>query len=128
LQSTLQNYEDLLSKVKTRFNLPDFLENQRVAEPDPKDTDDTIPVTPRNSGRETINGTTAYLVLSIRGYNKTITFDTAAPTVRPYQQMNLFNGTNNGTYTVSRIISSTTIEVFEDLLDESPSPTKVILV
>lgn len=125
LTRSLTTFEDTVNNIRSRFNLPDFVENQRVPELDPKDIDDSIPVTPRNAGREIINGLTYYLALSIKGYNKSITFDTAAPTVKPYQMINIVNGKNNGTYTVKMILSPTTIQIFEDLVDENPATSKI---
>ncbi|MDB4330349.1 hypothetical protein N9948_01365 [bacterium] len=125
LNEKLENYEDDLNTIRVRFDLDDFEEVQKVAPVDQKDIDPSIPVTPKDAGRETDNGTTLYLVLSVKAYNKTITFDTAAPSLKPNQQINLINGQNNGVKTVFSIKNERTIQVFEDLIDENPSQTKV---
>jgi hypothetical protein len=122
----LDTYESTINNIKTRFGLAEYEETQKVAELDPKDVDDSIPVTPRNAGRENINGKVFYLALSIKANRKIITFDTAAPTVQPNQLLSVINGKNNGTLTVSRILSSTSIEVFEDLVDENPATSKIL--
>ena len=125
LQEALQRYDDILNNIRARFDIEDFVGNQKVPEPDPKDVDDSIPVTPRDAGREIVNGDTFYLVLSVKAFNKTITFDTAAPTVKPFQKITVTEGLNNGQKTVSRVLSQTTIEVFENLVDENPATSKV---
>lgn len=127
LQIGVLEFENILSRIRSRFNLEDFVSVKVVAELDPKDLDPNIPVTPRNASREIIDGKTYYLALSIKSLNRTITFDTAAPTLKPNQIINLINGRNNGTKTVYKIISSTTIQVYEDLIDESPATTKISL-
>ena len=48
--------------------------------------------------------------------------------MQPNQQINLINGQNNGVRTVRKVINEKTIEVFEDLVDEAPSPTKVSIL
>lgn len=127
-ETNLDTYEETLNNIRTRFGLPDFAENQEVADLDPKDVDPNIPVTRRDAGRQVIDGVTYYLPLNIRSFNKSITFDTSAPTLKPNQLINLSNGLNNGTYTVSRILSSTTIQVYEDLVDEDISTTRVAVI
>jgi hypothetical protein len=127
LTTQLDKYEDNLNSIRARFDLADYPETQKVAPIDEKDVDPNIPVTPRDSGREVVNGTTLYLVLSVKANNRTITFDTAAPSVQPNQQITLINGQNNGVKTVFKVINERTIQVFEDLMDESPSPSKVSL-
>lgn len=125
LREGLLDFENVLNNIRTRFDLEDYSEIKKIASLDPKDIDPTIPVTPKNQGREIIDGVTFYLAVSIKSFNKTITFDTAAPTVKPNQIINLVNGRNNGTKTVRAILSSTTIQVYEDLLDETPSSSKI---
>jgi hypothetical protein len=125
LRQGLLDFENTLNSIRTRFDLEDYTSMKKVETLDPKNIDPTIPVTPRNQGREIIDGVTFYLATSIKSFNRTITFDTAAPTVKPNQIINLVNGRNNGSKTVRAILSSTTIQVYEDLLDETPSVSKI---
>lgn len=125
LRIGLSEFENIIERIKGRFNLDIYPSVKIVADLDPKDVDPSIPVTRKDAGREIIDGKTYYLALSIKSFNKTITFDTAAPTVKPNQIINIINGRNNGTKTVYKIISSTTIQVYEDLLDESPATSKI---
>jgi hypothetical protein len=127
LKIGFNEFENILNRIKGRFNLDNFSSVNIVAELDPKDVDPNIPVTRRDAGREIIDGKTYYLALSIKSLNRTITFDTAAPTLKPNQIINIINGRNNGTKTVFKIISSTTIQVYEDLLDEAPATSKISL-
>jgi hypothetical protein len=125
LRIGVSEFQNILERVKGRFSLEDYPSVKQVADLDPKDVDPSIPVTRKDAGREVIEGKTYYLALSIKSFNRTITFDTAAPTVKPNQIINIINGRNNGTKTVYKILSSTTIQVYEDLLDESPATSKI---
>lgn len=125
LRTGLSEFQNILERIRGRFTLDSFPSVKAVADLDPKDVDPNIPVTRKNAGREVIDGKTYYLALSIKSFNRTITFDTAAPTVQPNQLINIINGRNNGTKTVYKILSSTTIQVYEDLIDESPATSKI---
>jgi hypothetical protein len=120
--------DDLLNRIRTRFDLDDFVENQKVAELDSADLESGIKAINKGQGRNVVNGETFYLVLSINPANKSITFDSVAPPVQGGQKLELSEGNNNGEKTVVKFINEKTIQVSEALVEEFPTTSKARIV
>ena len=125
LSEQKDNYLDILSKIRSRFDLKDFSEIQKTDFLDPADVQTGIKVIEKDAGREVAGTTITYYILNISSNKKTLSFENIAPPVKTGDKLVLSNGKNNGIKTVTNIINSRTIEVFEDLIDENPATTMV---
>jgi len=126
LEDKKDTYLDYVNRIKSRFNLKDFSEIQRVGDLDPADVQPGIRTIKKDYGREvSTSGVVTYLVLSINQGSKTVSFENIAPAVKEGDKLVFSEGKNNGTKTVKGIVNSRTIEIYEDLITENPSTTKV---
>ena len=119
-----EDYLNILNKIKNRFDLKDFKEMQITAPSDPADVTKGIRAIDKNAGRDVSNkGIVSYYILSIS--NNRIIFENVLPPLVAGSKLVLSGGKNDGIKTVTNIINSRTVEVFEDLITECPSTTKV---
>lgn len=125
LENMKLNYLSHIDKIKSRFRDTSYQEVQTVAEIDSADVTPGVKLYPAGSGTQVINGVTYYLALNINQERHTISFDTKAPPVKIGDKITLINGKNNGIKTVATIVNDRTIQIIEDLINESPSATKV---
>lgn len=120
-----ENYQTYLSKIKARFSLKDFPENQVSKSQDQVEIDKNMTAIPVDKGIVVENGKTYYLVTSINSQFKKISFDGQNPPIREGDVITLSGGNNNGVKTVMSIDTDRTVIVYEDLSDESNSKTRV---
>ena len=125
LTSTKETYLDNLNKIRARFDLADFPENKRDKEQDQAEVQSGLTAVPVDQGIVKENGKTYYLAIGMSSQFKTIYFDGQNPPVKKGDSIILIGGKNSGTKTVMSIKSDRAIVVFEDLVDESNSNTKV---
>lgn len=118
-------YQDTLNKVRARFDLSDFPENQRNKEQDQAEVQSGLTAVPVDQGMVTENGKTYYIAIGMSSQFKTIYFDGQNPPVKEGDILILTGGKNKGNKTVMNIKTDRAIVVYEDLIDESNSNTKI---
>jgi len=129
LQARQTDYTDYITRIRDRFELPDYTELTKTAPLDPADIAN-IKVIPENAGRQIVNGITYYQVLSINGAFGTVTFNYTAPPVQYGDQITISSATNNGNNgvkTIREYKDSRTLYVVENMVTESPSTGLVII-
>lgn len=120
-----ETYLDNLNKIRARFDLTDFPENQRNKEQDQAEVQSGLTAVPVDQGIVTENGKTFYLAVGMSSQFKTIYFDGQNPPVKEGDVLILTGGKNNGTKTVMSIKTDRSVVVYEDLVDENNSNTKI---
>jgi len=127
LENMKDRYQDYLNKIRARFDIEDFEGNQRNEAQDSAELVEGITRTPVDKGIIEEDGTKYYLVTSINAEFNTISFDEQAPPVKEGSKIILSEGKNNGTKTVLSIKNSRTLVIYESLVAESNSKTKVAI-
>jgi len=125
LEEMKDKYKDHLAKIKARFDLDSFPENQRNKEQDQAEIQKDMTAVPVDKGIVEEDGKKYYLVTSINPMFGTISFDGQNPPIKEGDQIILSNGLNNGTKTVLSIRSDRSVVVLETLVEESNSKTTV---
>jgi len=120
-------YNDYLNRVRARFDLDDFPENQRNAEQDQAVIQEGMTAVPVDKGIVVENGVTYYLVTSINPQFGSIAFDGQNPPIKEGDKIILSGGKNDGEKTVVRIRTDRSVVIYEPLELESPSKTKVTI-
>jgi len=127
LENMKETYSEHLDKIRARFDLDSFPENQRNKEQDQAEIQKDMTAVPVDKGIIEENGQKYYLVTTINPMFGTISFDGQNPPIKEGDRITLSNGSNNGTKTVLRIRSDRSIVVVETLVEESNSKTKVVI-
>lgn len=120
-----ESYKDYLNKIRARFDLQDFPENQRNKEQDQAEIQPGLTAVPVDQGIVVEDGKTYYLALGMSSQFKTIYFDGQNPPVKKGDILIISGGKNAGSKTVMSIKSDRAVEVYEDLVDESNSDAKI---
>jgi len=128
LKKIQESYNTHLNKIKVRFDLDSFPENQRNKEQDQAEIQPGMTAVPVDKGIIEENGTKYFLVTSINPMFGTIAFDGQNPPIKEGDKILLSNGLNNGIKTVFRIWSDKAVVVNEHLIEENNSKTKVEII
>jgi len=127
LTSIKEEYQKYLDIIRARFDIDDFKSNQRTKPQDPAEILPGLTENPVDQGILVENGVTYYLVTAINAEFNSISFDGQAPPIKPGVKIVLSNGKNNGTKTVMNIKNNRTVVVFESVVTENNSKTKVTI-
>jgi len=125
LEEMKETYSGYLDKIRARFDLDSFPENQRNKEQDQAEIQEGMTAVPVDKGIIEKDGKKYYLVTSINPMFGTIAFDGQNPPIKEGDKITLSNGDNNGTKTVLSIRSDRSVVVVEPLIEESNSKTMV---
>jgi len=125
LETMKDTYGDHLAKIRVRFDLDSFPENQRNKEQDQAEIQKNMTAVPVDKGIIEENGKKYYLVTSINPMFGTIAFDGQNPPIKAGDKIILSKGKNNGTKTVLSIRTDRSVVVVEALVEESNSKTIV---
>ena len=117
-------YESYLNRVRVRFDLDDFPENQRNKEQDQAEIQENMTAVPVDKGIITENGVKYYLITSINPQFGTISFDGQTPPIKEGDVIVLSGGKNNGNKTIMSIRSSRSVVVHESLVEETNSKSR----
>jgi hypothetical protein len=127
LQTRQDDWKDIISKIKSKFQIKDYTEIQTIADVDEIDYNPALRAVPIGGGTEVVNGITYYLVQNINAATNAITFYVASPSVKIGDTLTLTNGKNDGVKTVTGNQGGRTLIVLETLVDESPATSKVTI-
>ena len=118
------SYGDYLHKVRARFDLDDFPENQRNKDQDQAEIQEGLTAVPVDKGIEVEDGVTYYLITGFNPQFGTVSFDGQNPPVKAGDVIIVHGGKNKGEKTVLSIRSDRSIVVNESLLEEYDSHAK----
>ena len=118
------SYSDYLSKIRARFDLDDFPENQRNKNQDQAEVQEGLTAVPVDKGIITEKGEKYYLITGFNPQFGSISFDGQNPPVREGDVITISGGKNNGDKTVMGIRSDRSISVFEELVEETNSKSR----
>lgn len=127
LQIRQSDWTDIISKIKSKFEIPEYTEVQKVAQQDEIDVNNSLRAIPIGAGKETVNNITYYLVQNINHSSRAVTFYVAAPSLQIGSKLTLTNGNNNGIKTVKGFQGTRTLILVEDLVEEHPATSKVTI-
>jgi hypothetical protein len=121
MKGTYLNY---LNKIRVRFDLDAFPENQRNKEQDQAEIQEGMTATPVDKGILVENGKTYYLITGINPQLGTISFDGQNPPLKEGDVIILSGGSNDGSKTVMRVRSDRSVVIKEPLVLETNSKSK----
>jgi len=127
LELRKEDYQDNLDRIRGRFDIPDFVEVQKVKDFDSADVEIDIRAIPKDAGKEVVDGVTYYVILNIDSAKKSISFEYTAPPVARGDRLRLSGGLNNKVFNVMDYANSSTLIVNESLVDESPSRSRAVI-
>jgi len=127
LTETKDNYTDYLNKIRARFDLDSFPENQRNKSQDQAEIQEGMTAVTVDKGIVKEGSVTYYLITSINPALKSIAFDGQNPPVKPGDVITLSNGKNNGDFTVMTIRTDRSVTVQESLVLENDSKSRAVI-
>ena len=137
LEERQNDYQDIMKRIRGRFEFPDFNELEKTSPVDSADVIPGIRATPKDAGLkivETLNPVTAtiekkvyYQVICMDSKSKIITFANSAPPLFPGDKIIFSNGKNNGEKTFWGNAGTLGILIDEDFVDEIPSQSLVYI-
>jgi len=124
----LDSYEEILEKIKGRFNTEEYKEEMaEIAPLKETDVSDDKRAIAREPGYIEEDGIKKYFISFISSARKEITFQHTVPPLKYGDTITLIDGSNEGIKSFAEYINSSTIRVLEELISEDPVVSLAII-